>query len=90
MGFWSDFADGFKKGFTGVFKAAAPIAGLIPETKGLAPVFSAIGSLGGRARKRKAMSHAGHGLFPPGTGRGMHRRTHKRRVHHRMSHSAFY
>lgn len=57
-GFWGDFLNGFKKGFTGVFKAAAPIAGLIPETKGLAPVFSTIGSLGS-GRRRHSRMHMG-------------------------------
>lgn len=52
-GFWSDFADGFKTGFTKTFQAAAPIAGLFPQTRELAPVFGAIGGLGVRRRRRR-------------------------------------
>lgn len=60
-GFFSDFADGFRKGFTGVAKIAAPIAGLIPQTRALAPALGVIGSLGGSVRRDgywKAMSAA--------------------------------
>jgi hypothetical protein len=43
-GFWSDFGDGFKKGFTGVMGVAKPLIGLMgPEGKVASTLMSAVG-----------------------------------------------
>lgn len=74
-GFFSDFADGFKKGFNGVLNIGKPLLGLHPGAAKVLPFLDAIqGAVGkgvGRKRRGKGLyaSSAGRGLYASSAGR---------------------